>query len=235
MDRRMDGRTDGWTDGWRDGLMDGWMDGWMDGKMNGWVNGQTDGWMDEWTDRWIGEVYGDLNTHISLSVRPYTHLALTQILLSMGISENAAKRGLYYTGDTNADQAAAWVFENLENPDLHKPFTPPQGASTTTPDYKALQASLDESRAFKMVFVVNMSLGMGVGKIATQVGHATLAIYKTLLINVSEQVNVREWEGKGAKKIVLKGTNAEHLLALKQMAERQNIIHFMIQDAGIHT
>lgn len=153
----------------------------------------------------------------------------------MGISENAAKRGLYNTGNTNADVAAAWVFENLENPDLHKPFSPPVLVMEKQEDIdiKGIQASLDESRAFKMVFVVNMSLGMGIGKVAAQVGHATLALYKSLLINVSEQQNVREWEEKGAKKIVLKGSSTEQLFLLKEKAKRSSIPSFLLKDAGM--
>lgn len=38
-----------------------------------------------------------------------------------------------------------------------------------------------ESRTHKMVFVANMGLKMGTGKLAAQVGHATLAVYKQVL------------------------------------------------------
>lgn len=34
------------------------------------------------------------------------------------------------------------------------------------------------NRQHKMVFVVNMSLKMGAGKLAAQVGHATLGVYR---------------------------------------------------------
>ena len=145
----------------------------------------------------------------------------------MGISENAAKRGLYNTGNTSADLAAAWVFDNLEDPDLHKPFSPPPLSDAST-----AQSELDESRNFKMVFVINSALKMGVGKVAAQVGHATLALYKKLLINVGEQKNVREWEEKGAKKIVLKGSDEEHLLLLKKEAQKQAVPCVLIKDAG---
>ena len=151
----------------------------------------------------------------------------------MGISENAAKRALYFTGNSSPDHAATWVFENLENPDLHRPFSPPLAPpDKAKPDLKSIQASLDESRAHKMAFVVNTSLGMGAGKIAAQVGHATLALYKTLLVEVSVQPDVRDWEEKGAKKVVLKGENAEHLLTLKLAAESKHIPCFLVKDAG---
>lgn len=34
------------------------------------------------------------------------------------------------------------------------------------------------ARTHKMIFVANMSLKMGAGKLAAQVGHATLAVYR---------------------------------------------------------
>ena len=150
----------------------------------------------------------------------------------MGISENAAKRALYHTGNMSSELAAAWVFENVENPELHQPFSPPSHSQVTTPDYTGMKAAMDASRQFKMVFVVNGSLKMGVGKVAAQVGHGTLALYKTLLVAHSEQLNVREWEEKGAVKVVVKGENDEHLIALKQTADSQGIRNYLIADAG---
>lgn len=38
--------------------------------------------------------------------------------------------------------------------------------------------SLSGGRTHKMVLVANMSLKMGVGKLAAQVGHATLGVYR---------------------------------------------------------
>lgn len=38
--------------------------------------------------------------------------------------------------------------------------------------------SLKCSRSHKMIFVANMSLKMGTGKLAAQVGHATLGVYR---------------------------------------------------------
>jgi PTH2 family peptidyl-tRNA hydrolase len=147
----------------------------------------------------------------------------------MGISENAAVRGLYNTGNTSPDLAAAWVFDNLEDPQLHQPFSPPAGPPV---DVKSIQATIDESRLFKMIFIVNTSLKMGVGKVAAQVGHATLALYKTLLIDIGQQQNVRDWEEKGAKKIVLRGNDEEHLMLLKSEAKGLHIPHIIIKDAG---
>jgi PTH2 family peptidyl-tRNA hydrolase len=42
---------------------------------------------------------------------------------------------------------------------------------------------LDAGDFYKMVFVVNSELGMGVGKVAAQVAHATLNLYRLLMEN----------------------------------------------------
>jgi PTH2 family peptidyl-tRNA hydrolase len=41
----------------------------------------------------------------------------------------------------------------------------------------------DESDFYKMVFVVNTSLKMGIGKLAAQVAHASLGLYRTMVEN----------------------------------------------------
>ncbi len=145
----------------------------------------------------------------------------------MGLSENAACRGLYYTGNSSADQAAAWVFEHLQDPHLHTPFTPP--SQLLSPPQSQRVTILDD---YKMVFVVNTSLEMGVGKVAAQVGHATLALYKTLLLDPLQMADVRIWENEGAKKIVLKGIDTDHLVNLCQLATARSIPNCVIRDAG---
>ena len=159
------------------------------------------------------------------------NILCVQVLLSMGISENAASRGLYHTGNTNPELAAAWVFEHLEDPHLHDPFHPPPLPPSPSPSLPSLSM---ESRSLKMVFVVNTSIGMGIGKIASQVSHATLALYKTLLLSPSEQRVLEEWEVGGAKKIVLKGRDVDHLKELEEETKKRNIPHFMISDAGMY-
>lgn len=45
---------------------------------------------------------------------------------------------------------------------------------------------LEAGDFFKMVFVVNGELGMGLGKVAAQVAHAALALYR--IVQENEQV-----------------------------------------------
>lgn len=49
---------------------------------------------------------------------------------------------------------------------------------------------------FKMTFIVNTSLKMGVGKIAAQVGHACLGLYRDMLKNNMED-DLSQWEEIG--------------------------------------
>ena len=148
-----------------------------------------------------------------------------QMMLEMGISENAARRALYNTGNESAELAAGWVFDNLHLVNINDPFIPyahppspgsstellPGAAATTEQQlYSSLQVA-----SWKMVFVVNTELHMGVGKIAAQVGHATLGLYKQAKSeNLSNDLT--QWETNGATKIVLSGGNTSNLLDIQR-------------------
>lgn len=40
----------------------------------------------------------------------------------MGIPENAAKHALYKTGNSDADMAVTWYFENMNDPSINEPL-----------------------------------------------------------------------------------------------------------------
>lgn len=51
---------------------------------------------------------------------------------------------------------------------------------------------------YKMVFVVNTELGMGVGKIAAQVGHAAVGLYKVMASKPGKyDYMVTQWDDFG--------------------------------------
>jgi ubiquitin carboxyl-terminal hydrolase 5/13 len=66
-------------------------------------------------------------------------------LLSMGLTENGAKRAALGVQNASADMAAAWYFEHMEDPDINDPLPAPgeagKGGSATGPD-PALVAEL---------------------------------------------------------------------------------------------
>lgn len=95
-----------------------------------------------------------------------------------------------------------------------------------------------------MIFVANTSLKMGAGKLAAQVGHATLGVYlnatKTkeviyfyFIVNLLQGKNaLRAWETHGQMKVVVKGENTEHLEQLSVEAQRLGLFPYLVHDAG---
>ena len=166
-----------------------------------------------------------------------------ELIVGMGISENAAKRALFYTGNDNAELAVAWVFENIENPELHTHFEPPSmitlhnqtapmGPGPVFHSIDELLGQLVDEVSYKMVFVVNVELKMSPGKIAAQVGHATLGLYKYLQSQQEQRAGLEVWEDRGSKKIVLRGNDVRQMLDLKKKAYELHIANIMVHDAG---
>jgi len=81
----------------------------------------------------------------------------------------------------------------------------------------------------KQAIVVRTDLGMGTGKLAAQVAHASLRAAE----EAGEDAR-RSWKGGGAKKIVLKGDGESQLRSLAETARRERLPHALISDAG-HT
>ncbi|KAG7283586.1 hypothetical protein CRUP_026513 [Coryphaenoides rupestris] len=110
-------------------------------------------------------------------------------LRELDIPEEAAKQALLHTRNVSAEEAAMYYFNKLEN-----------------------EEEGDDDLMFKMVFVVNMDLAMGMGKVAAQVGHAAVGL---------------------AKKVVVQGTNTAHLLELQALAMSLSLPTYLVQDAGL--
>ncbi|KAJ6227819.1 peptidyl-tRNA hydrolase 2 [Anaeramoeba flamelloides] len=84
---------------------------------------------------------------------------------------------------------------------------------------------------FKMVIVVNTSLGMKTGKIGAQCSHATLGAYKLAL--KTQPLALQFWENQSQQaKIALCGRDKKHLKLLKSWAKKLNIPCSSIKDAG---
>lgn len=112
-------------------------------------------------------------------------------------------QGLYYTGNYSAEFAASYVFDN---PDLDEELDGCMRITSEGPRQEATRSlhvhdSDDETSEiphFKMVFVVNSSLGMGVGKTAAQVGHASVGLFRRLSTDEKRFGNqVLMWEEEG--------------------------------------
>nr|XP_020664467.1 probable peptidyl-tRNA hydrolase 2 [Pogona vitticeps] len=83
-----------------------------------------------------------------------------------------------------------------------------------------------------MVFVVNMELSMGPGKIAAQVGHAAIGLYQLMQEKPSQRDLLNQWDEQGAKKVVLQGSNTDQLLELHALALSLELPTYLVQDAG---
>jgi PTH2 family peptidyl-tRNA hydrolase len=157
---------------------------------------------------------------------------LVQALVNLGVTRNAAVRALFFTGNYNADLAAAWIFENQDTPNIDADFNEAFEISEGSSD-DDVEEYLGGQGAYKMVFVVNMELGMGVGKVASQVAHAAIGLYRVL---IEEQQRFGEmllaWEQFGETKIVLKGNNAAQLSELAKKATTLGLPNYCIEDAG---
>lgn len=81
----------------------------------------------------------------------------------------------------------------------------------------------------KQAIVARTDIGMGTGKLAAQVAHASLTAYE----EAGSEAR-REWKGEGQKKVVLKGSGETELFELADIARREGVPYAIIRDAG-HT
>jgi PTH2 family peptidyl-tRNA hydrolase len=81
----------------------------------------------------------------------------------------------------------------------------------------------------KQVIVVRMDVGMGKGKLAAQVAHASLSAYED-----ADRRTRNAWKGGGQKKVVVKANSERELFELADVAERKGLPNAIVRDAG-HT
>lgn len=84
----------------------------------------------------------------------------------------------------------------------------------------------------KLAIVVRKDLGMSCGKIAGQVGHASVMACYTP-INIDSQIKASLWYSEGQKKIVLKTENEESLTIIAKNAENKNLSIHYVHDFGL--
>lgn len=81
----------------------------------------------------------------------------------------------------------------------------------------------------KQAIAVRSDLNMGTGKLAAQVAHAALQAS-----NEADDATRREWQGSGAKKVVLQAAGESAIFELAEAASANGLPHAVIRDAG-HT
>ena len=81
----------------------------------------------------------------------------------------------------------------------------------------------------KQAIVAQTDVGMGDGKLAAQVAHASLKAYEK-----AHTKTKREWKDGGQKKVVVKASGESEIHELAEQARREGLPHAVIRDAG-HT
>ncbi|WP_254862546.1 peptidyl-tRNA hydrolase Pth2 [Halovivax gelatinilyticus] len=81
----------------------------------------------------------------------------------------------------------------------------------------------------KQAIVARTDIGMGTGKLAAQVAHASLSAYEQ-----TSKRDRRTWKSGGQKKVVLKGSSERELHELAEIADREGLPTSIVRDAG-HT
>ncbi|KHN73877.1 putative peptidyl-tRNA hydrolase 2 [Toxocara canis] len=151
-------------------------------------------------------------------------------ILELGFEEPIAILALAKTkgkclsiGGTEA--AVNWILEHSNESDFE---------SENEEDYAmgGAQSSLPLAQPHKMVFVANMSLKMGAGKLAAQVGHATLGVYRLALRSEEGQRALDAWRLMGEMKVVVKGESTEQLLDMFKQAKDAGLFAYVVSDAG---
>ena len=88
----------------------------------------------------------------------------------------------------------------------------------------------EPAEEYKMTALVRTDLGMGVGKIASQVSHATLGAYRDACTRNSDAV--RAWSECGEPTIVLQVGSLAELEALLAAARARGLVAHSVSDAG---
>jgi PTH2 family peptidyl-tRNA hydrolase len=81
----------------------------------------------------------------------------------------------------------------------------------------------------KQAIVARTDLGMGQGKLAAQVAHASLSAYE----DAGERTR-KKWKGEGQKKVVLQADGESRLFELAETARAEGLPNAIVRDAG-HT
>jgi len=81
----------------------------------------------------------------------------------------------------------------------------------------------------KQAIVARADIGLGEGKLAAQVAHASLSAYQD-----AGRRTRKEWQGEGQKKVVLKANSESQLFELADKADTEGLPYAIVRDAG-HT
>lgn len=79
----------------------------------------------------------------------------------------------------------------------------------------------------KQTIVARADLGMGEGKLAAQVAHASLSAYEE-----ADRRAQKRWKGDGQTKVVVKANGESQIFELAEKARAEGLAHAVVRDAG---
>lgn len=152
-------------------------------------------------------------------------------LLEMGVAKNLAIRALLLSGNSSVEAAFTWLSDlSAEEADVLAVRPVEEDAN----EWEDLEEESFEDPGHKMVLVVDTSLGMKPGKMAAQVGHAVLGLYRVLKRNATRHRNsLAKWETYGEKMVVVRGSGIAQLRDLRRQADLQRLPVYTVADAGL--
>uniref|UniRef100_A0A0N4Z8R4 peptidyl-tRNA hydrolase n=1 Tax=Parastrongyloides trichosuri TaxID=131310 RepID=A0A0N4Z8R4_PARTI len=183
------------------------------------------------------------NSEIIISEEEKYYSEVVTTILEFGICDNietaslAAKR----TYPLGAEAAINWIIDRSNESDFAESLEESSDEEEDMGGYLSQPGVLTSIEAittpialrkYKMVLVVNMSLNMGKGKLAAQVGHAVLGTYKKALESEEGKLAISRWERYGQAKVVLKGKDTEGLMDLFKEAKDKGQWAYIVTDAG---
>jgi PTH2 family peptidyl-tRNA hydrolase len=83
----------------------------------------------------------------------------------------------------------------------------------------------------KQVIVVRTDIGMGKGKVAAQVAHASLSAVEEAMRRRSDWV--QEWKAEGQPKVVLKCSSEDELRDMQKKAGAAGLPSALVEDRGL--
>ncbi|KAK6108441.1 Peptidyl-tRNA hydrolase PTH2 family protein [Brugia pahangi] len=151
--------------------------------------------------------------------------ALLAEILQLGFEEVIAVLAISKTKEIGGAEAAInWILEHSNESDFE--------SDEEQNSMGGVHSTSAINRQHKMVFVVNMSLKMGAGKLAAQVGHATLGVYRLAQRSEDGLHALDAWRISGEMKVVVKGHNTEMLLDFFKQAKDLGLFTYIVSDAG---
>ncbi|KAE9413189.1 hypothetical protein Angca_005359, partial [Angiostrongylus cantonensis] len=168
-------------------------------------------------------------------------------LLDLGFDDFTARLALIRTANIGVEEAVNWIIERSNPSDFEDNSSSSggedieMGAASSTGENGVQSSSLLgafpqvfslRGRTHKMVLVANMSLKMGTGKLAAQVGHATLGVYRQAMNSEVGRDAIEAWTRHGQVKIVVRGNSTEQLMDMCKAAKDGGCFYYLVQDAG---